>query len=232
MHSALQCTVQYSAQCSTVHSAVQCTVQYNSQCSAVLTVQYSPASAMYSAVQFCSTILSVQRSGLLEVLCTVACSCITTVGWLGTRHYLVSVIATGSAPTVTTAGVSLARGLNKSILRGSHIRRRQLQRCPQLAMRSLRPENFSTSEGVLHTCGPTQTVAKYVSYRWNNKYLFVWREANKMDYVLFKTIHALGLIYYLNCQSSSWNCSWELWDSAHRWRVNIILELILTELKS
>ena len=58
----------------------------------------------------------------------------------------------------------------------------------QLAMRSLRPEQFSTSEVVLRTCGPTQTVAKYVPYRWSIQYLFVLRGANKMDYVLFKTI--------------------------------------------
>ena len=43
----------------------------------------------------------------------------------------------------------------------------------QLAMRSLRPEQFSTSEVVLRTCGPTQTVAKYVPYRWSIQYLFV-----------------------------------------------------------
>ena len=47
---------------------------------------------------------------------------------------------------------------------------------PQLAMRSLRPEHFSKLEVVLHTGGPTQTVA-------------------------------------------------------HRWWVNIILELILTKIK-
>ena len=36
--------------------------------------------------------------------------------------------------------------------------------------------------------GPTQTVAKYVPYRWSIKYLFVLRGAYKMDYVLFKTL--------------------------------------------
>ena len=40
---------------------------------------------------------------------------------------------------------------------------------PQLPMRSLRPEHFFTSEVVLHTCGPTQTVAKSVLYRWSIK---------------------------------------------------------------
>ena len=52
----------------------------------------------------------------------------------------------------------------------------------QLAMMSLRLEHFSTSEVVLHTCGPTQTVAKYVPYGWSIKYLLVLRGANKMDY--------------------------------------------------
>ena len=61
--------------------------------------------------------------------------------------------------------------------------------CSQLAMRSLCPEHFSTLEVVLHTCGPIQTVAKYVPYRWSINYLFVLRGANKMYYVLFKTIH-------------------------------------------
>ena len=59
----------------------------------------------------------------------------------------------------------------------------------QLAMRSLRLEHFSTSVVVLHTCGPTQTVDTYVPYRWSIQYFFVLRGANKMDYVLFKTIH-------------------------------------------
>ena len=40
---------------------------------------------------------------------------------------------------------------------------------PQLAMKSLRPEHFSASEVVLHTCGPTQTFAKYVPYRQSIK---------------------------------------------------------------
>ena len=133
----LSCEV--AAQCSTVYSTtVHSTLQFW-QCSSVLTVQhtvqYSFVNTVHSAVKFYPYRM-LQCRALLEVLCTVACSCVTRVGWLGTRHYLVSVIATGSAPTVTTAGVSLARGLNKSILRGSHIRRRQLQRCPQLAMRS------------------------------------------------------------------------------------------------
>ena len=59
----------------------------------------------------------------------------------------------------------------------------------QLAMRSLRPEHFSTSEVFPHTCGPTQTVAKYMPYRWSIQYLFVLRGENKMGYVLFNTIH-------------------------------------------
>ena len=49
----------------------------------------------------------------------------------------------------------------------------------QLAMRSLRPEHFSTSEVVLHTCGPTQTVAKCVL--WSIKYLFMLRGAYKIN---------------------------------------------------
>ena len=53
-------------------------------------------------------------------------------------------------------------------------------------MRSLR-----TSEVVLDTCGPTQTVAKYVPYRWSIKYLFVLRGANKMICILFKTMITL-----------------------------------------
>ena len=102
----------------------------------------------------------------------------------------------------------------------------------QLTMRSLRPEHFSTSKVVLHTCGPSQTAAKYVPYRRSITYLFVLRGANKKDFVLFKTILYVQIIYYLNFNSSSWNCSWELRNSAHRWRVNIFLELILTKLKS
>ena len=51
----------------------------------------------------------------------------------------------------------------------------------ELAMRSFRPEHFSTSEVVLHTCGPTQTVAKYVPYRLSIKYLFVLRGENKIQ---------------------------------------------------
>ena len=50
----------------------------------------------------------------------------------------------------------------------------------QLAMRSLRPEDFSTSELVLHTFGPTQTVAKCVPHRWSIQYLFVLRGANNV----------------------------------------------------
>ena len=50
---------------------------------------------------------------------------------------------------------------------------------------SLRPEHFSTSELVLHTCGPTQTVAEDVPYRWSINYLFVLRGENKMDYVFY-----------------------------------------------
>ena len=61
-------------------------------------------------------------------------------------------------------------------------------------MRSLCPENFSILEVVLHTCGPTQTVAKFDAYRWSNNYLFVLRGASKMDYVLFKTIQNMGNI--------------------------------------
>ena len=52
------------------------------------------------------------------------------------------------------------------------------QASAQLAMRSLCPEHFVTSEVVLHTCGPTQTVAKCVAYRWSIHYLFVLKEEN------------------------------------------------------
>ena len=37
---------------------------------------------------------------------------------------------------------------------------------PQLALRSLHPEDFFASAVVLHTFGPNQTVAKCVLYRW------------------------------------------------------------------
>ena len=72
----------------------------------------------------------------------------------------------------------------------------------QLAMRSLRQEEFSTSEVVLHTCGPIQTVAKYVPYRWIIKYLFVLRGANKMNYVLF-SLKNFKDFYYLMFYFSS-----------------------------
>ena len=52
-------------------------------------------------------------------------------------------------------------------------------------MRSLRPENFFTSHVVLHTCGPTQTVAKFVPYRGSIQYLFVVRGADKIDLTIF-----------------------------------------------
>ena len=55
-------------------------------------------------------------------------------------------------------------------------------------MRSLRPEYFFTSEVVHHTCGPTQTVAKCVSYRWSIQYFFVLRGANNIVCMFFKTI--------------------------------------------
>ena len=77
----------------------------------------------------------------------------------------------------------------------------------QVAMRSLRPEQFSTPEVVLHTCRPTQTIAKYVPYRRSIKYFFcVWRRKQKglcfiLDHIIF------GIIYYLNFISSSQNCS-------------------------
>ena len=64
----------------------------------------------------------------------------------------------------------------------------------QLAMRSLRPEHFSTSEVVLHTCGPSQNAAKYVLYRRSIIYLFVLRGANKIAFVLFKTKLYLRII--------------------------------------
>ena len=64
----------------------------------------------------------------------------------------------------------------------------------QLAMRSLNPEHFFASEVVLHTCGPTQTVAKCVPYRWSIQYLFVLRGANKMDYILFTTYN---IVYFI-----------------------------------
>ena len=51
----------------------------------------------------------------------------------------------------------------------------------QLAMRSLRPEYFFTSKMVLHTCGPSQAVAKCVPYRLIIEYIFVLRGANKID---------------------------------------------------
>ena len=61
-----------------------------------------------------------------------------------------------------------------------------------LAMRSLRPEDFFTSEVVLHTCGPTQTVAKCVLYRWSIQCLFVLRGANNMYWVI-----VIYLYFYL-----------------------------------
>ena len=66
----------------------------------------------------------------------------------------------------------------------------------QLAIRSLRPEHFSTSEVVLHTCGPTQTVAKYVPYRWSIKYLFVWKGAKKRIKFYLRPYTAIGIIKY------------------------------------
>ena len=54
----------------------------------------------------------------------------------------------------------------------------------QLAMRSLRPEHFFTSEKVLRTWGPTKTVAKCVPYRSSIQYLFMLSGANKIDYIL------------------------------------------------
>ena len=70
----------------------------------------------------------------------------------------------------------------------------------QLAMRSLRPEDFSTSEVVLHTCGPTQIVAKYVPYRWSIKYSFVLRGANKMNHAILNlnVKDFCYLIFYLS----------------------------------
>ena len=56
-------------------------------------------------------------------------------------------------------------------------------------MMSLCPEHFFTSEVVLQTCEPTQTVAKCVPYGWGIQHLFVLRGANKMSYILIKTIH-------------------------------------------
>ena len=56
-------------------------------------------------------------------------------------------------------------------------------------------EPFFTSEVVLHTSGPTQTVAKCIPYRWNIQHLFVLKGANKMHYILFMTL--TGTIYLL-----------------------------------
>ena len=62
-------------------------------------------------------------------------------------------------------------------------------------MRSLYLEYFSTSELVLHT------VAKYVPYRWSIQYLCVLQGANKLHYILLKTIlRAIYLLYKLEFQ--------------------------------
>ena len=50
--------------------------------------------------------------------------------------------------------------------------------------------------------------------------LFVLRGANKMDYILFLTIHQLLNINLLNFKSCSQNCCSELQNSAHRWQVH------------
>ena len=55
----------------------------------------------------------------------------------------------------------------------------------QLAMRSLCREHFFTSEVVLRTWEPNQTVAKCVPYRWSIQYLFGLRGANEMFAYLF-----------------------------------------------
>ena len=46
-------------------------------------------------------------------------------------------------------------------------------------MRALHPEHFFTSEVVLRTWGPTQTVTKSVPYRWSIQYLNVLTGENK-----------------------------------------------------
>ena len=97
-------------------------------------------------------------------------------------------------------------------------------------MRSLCLEHFFTSEVVLRTWRPTQTVAKCFPYRWSIQYLFVLRGANKMDFCFFK-FTAMN-IFVLCLHFCYYNCSWELLKFAHRWQVHKILKLVLTKLKS
>jgi hypothetical protein len=104
--------------------------------------------------------------------------------------------------------------------------------CTQLAMRSLQPADFFTSEAILRTCRHTQTVAKCVPCRWSILYLFVVREENKMYNILFISLSHVLLFYIKNFISCSWNCSWELWHSGARGQVHKISQIIWTKIKS
>ena len=64
-------------------------------------------------------------------------------------------------------------------------------------------KHFSTSEVVLHTCGPSHIVAMYVPYRRSIKYFFSVERGKQNRLFFIEDYIIFGNIYYLISNSSS-----------------------------